>query len=75
MKTYTTMAYMQGVYQKNWPSFYKRLWQRGYYNHIIRNDQSLNNIRPYMIDNPQNGPSTKKTRCFSASDATPLFAS
>ncbi|MBP9729493.1 MAG: transposase [Gammaproteobacteria bacterium] len=52
IKTYTTIAYMQSVYQKNWPSFHKRLWQRGYYDHIIRNDQSLNNIRPYMIDNP-----------------------
>jgi putative transposase len=52
IKTYTTIAYMQGVYQKNWPSFHRRLWQRGYYDHIIRNDQSLNNIRQYIIDNP-----------------------
>ena len=29
IKTYTTIAYMQGVYQKNGPSFHKQLWQRG----------------------------------------------
>ena len=27
-------------------------WQRNYYEHIIRNDQSLNRIRDYIINNP-----------------------
>ncbi len=27
-------------------------WQRSFYDHIIRNDKSLNNIRKYIIDNP-----------------------
>ncbi len=29
-----------------------RLWQRGYYEHIIRNENSLNNIRNYIQFNP-----------------------
>jgi putative transposase len=29
-----------------------RFWQRNYYEHIIRNDDKLNHIRQYIIDNP-----------------------
>lgn len=29
-------------------------WQRNYYEHIIRNEQELNNIREYIINNPMN---------------------
>jgi hypothetical protein len=28
------------------------VWQRNYYEHIIRNDESLNRIREYIINNP-----------------------
>jgi putative transposase len=28
------------------------LWQRNYYEHIIRNDRELNNIRWYIVNNP-----------------------
>lgn len=28
------------------------VWQRNYYEHIIRNDQSLNRIRQYIADHP-----------------------
>jgi putative transposase len=27
-------------------------WQRGYYEHIIRNDKDLNNTRDYILNNP-----------------------
>ena len=30
-----------------------RLWQRNYYDHIIRNDEDLNRIRTYIRNNPQ----------------------
>lgn len=30
------------------------LWQRNYYEHIIRNEQELNKIREYIINNPSN---------------------
>jgi len=28
------------------------VWQRNYYEHIIRNDEEMNTIRQYIIDNP-----------------------
>jgi hypothetical protein len=28
------------------------VWQRNYFEHIIRNEQSLNRIRQYILDNP-----------------------
>jgi REP element-mobilizing transposase RayT len=30
------------------------LWQRNYYEHIIRNEAGLDRIREYIINNPQN---------------------
>ncbi|GAB4530186.1 MAG: transposase [Pleurocapsa sp.] len=30
----------------------KKVWQRNYYEHIIRNEKALNNIRQYIINNP-----------------------
>ena len=29
-----------------------RVWQRNYYEHVIRNEASLNRIRQYILDNP-----------------------
>jgi putative transposase len=29
-----------------------RLWQRNYYEHVIRNEMDLNDIRQYILDNP-----------------------
>jgi REP element-mobilizing transposase RayT len=31
-----------------------KLWQRNYYEHIIRNEQSHQNISGYIINNPVN---------------------
>jgi putative transposase len=28
------------------------LWQKNYYEHVIRNDRALNNIRRYIVNNP-----------------------
>ncbi|MEP7135088.1 MAG: hypothetical protein ABI904_09160 [Chloroflexota bacterium] len=30
------------------------IWQRNYYEHIIRNDRELNNIGCYIVNNPIN---------------------
>jgi len=51
-KTMTTNEYIRGVKDASWPSFKGRLWQRNYYEHIIRNEDSLDRIRQYIIDNP-----------------------
>ena len=29
-----------------------KVWQRNYYEHIIRNEKALNNIQQYIINNP-----------------------
>ncbi|MDE0012003.1 MAG: transposase [Candidatus Poribacteria bacterium] len=51
-KSLTTVEYTRGVKMMKWKPFHRRLWQRNYYEHIIRNDDSLNHIRQYIIDNP-----------------------
>jgi REP element-mobilizing transposase RayT len=51
-KSITTHEYIIGVKNNNWPEFNKKLWQRNYYEHIIRNEKSLNKIREYIINNP-----------------------
>jgi len=48
----TTNEYIRGVKTLGWPPFPGKLWQRNYYEHIIRNDESLDRIRQYIIDNP-----------------------
>jgi REP element-mobilizing transposase RayT len=51
-KSLTTHAYMQGVRERGWPPFEKRLWQRNYFEHVIRNEDDMNTIREYIVDNP-----------------------
>ncbi len=51
-KTMTTNEYARGVKQHEWQTFVGRLWQRNYYEHIIRSDESLHRIREYIINNP-----------------------
>ena len=51
-KSLTTNAYINGVKTKNWQPFDKRLWQRNYYEHIIRTEKSYNEIIRYIVDNP-----------------------
>ncbi len=34
------------------------VWQRNYYEHIIRNDDSLTHIREYIVNNPRQPKST-----------------
>jgi len=53
-KSITTHEYIKGVDNKNWPQFYKRLWQRNYYEHVIRDEADLNRIQDYIQSNPAN---------------------
>ncbi len=52
IKSYTTTCYRHGVHQQQWPPFSKCLWQRGYHDHIIRDSNSLDKIREYILNNP-----------------------
>jgi len=51
-KTMTTKRYADGVKKNGWQPFPRKLWQRNYYEHIIRNENELNQIREYIIQNP-----------------------
>ncbi|GIV75828.1 MAG: hypothetical protein KatS3mg050_0222 [Litorilinea sp.] len=52
-KSLTTARYRHGVVEQGWPPFPGKLWQRSYYDHIVRRDEALNRIRQYIRDNPQ----------------------
>jgi len=51
-KSSTTVAYTRGVKMHGWSPFRGRLWQRNYFEHIVRNEDSLHRIRQYIADNP-----------------------
>jgi len=51
-KTMTTNEYIRGVKHMGWTPFTGKLWQRNYYEHIIRNEVDFNQSRAYILDNP-----------------------
>ncbi|WP_455664700.1 transposase [Phocaeicola sp.] len=51
-KTMTTNEYIRNVNTNHWPRFNNRLWQRNYYEHIIRNQHSYEEISDYIVTNP-----------------------
>ena len=52
-KSLTTNDYIRGVKNNGWANFDKKIWQRNYYEHIIRNENELDRIRQYIVDNPR----------------------
>jgi len=52
-KSMTTNEYIRNVKTNNWPSFNKHLWQRSFYDHVIRNENELTLIREYIVNNPK----------------------
>jgi REP element-mobilizing transposase RayT len=53
-KTMTTNEYIRNVKQFNWKAISGKLWQRNYYDRIIRNKDQLWATRKYIINNPSN---------------------
>ncbi len=53
-KTFVTKIYIDGVRDKSWNPFYKKLWQRNFYERIIRDMIELDKIRKYIKENPIN---------------------
>ncbi|MFN8569180.1 MAG: transposase [Kouleothrix sp.] len=51
-KSLSTRAYVDGVKRRGWMPFTSRLWQRNYYERIIRNQAALNAVRAYIERNP-----------------------
>jgi putative transposase len=52
-KSFTTTQYRKRVYDRDWEPFVGRLWQRNYYEHIIRSEESCDRLRSYIFTNPQ----------------------
>lgn len=53
-KTMSTNEYIRGVKNLNWKPFDKKLWQRNYWEHIVRDEKSYNKISNYITNNPTN---------------------
>lgn len=53
-KTKTTNEYIRSVKSGEFNLFYKKLWYRNYYEHIIRNKNELDRIEEYILNNPAN---------------------
>ena len=51
-KSFTTNRYIDGIKHHQWPPFDKKLWQRSFYDHVIRNNEDLNRVREYIRNNP-----------------------
>jgi REP element-mobilizing transposase RayT len=51
-KTMTTNEFIRGVKENRWPQFKGKLWQRSYYDHVIRNEKEFEKIREYIEHNP-----------------------
>ena len=52
-KTMTTNEYIRGVKTLEWKRFNGKMWQRNYYDHIIRNEQAYERISEYILNNPK----------------------
>ena len=51
-KSLTTTCFRHGVIQNGWPPFSRKLWQRNYYEHVIRDENECDRIREYIASNP-----------------------
>ena len=53
-KSTTTNLYIKGVKTQGWPRFHGRLWQKGFHDHIIRNEREFDRLWSYIDANPAN---------------------
>jgi REP element-mobilizing transposase RayT len=53
-KSFATAHYRHAVIDQGWEPFRGRLWQRNYYEHIVRDEAELNRLREYIFYNPAN---------------------
>jgi len=51
-KSIVTVKYIYGVKNYGWLKFDGKLWQRNYYEHIIRDEKSYESISDYIENNP-----------------------
>ncbi|WP_207645811.1 transposase [Geosporobacter ferrireducens] len=51
-KVLTTKLYIEGVRKDSYPPFDKKVWQKSYHDHIIRNEVEYRKIWEYIAINP-----------------------
>ncbi len=51
-KRYSTLEYIRMVKDGVLPPFDKQIWQRSFYDHVIRNQQDYDQIAEYIMMNP-----------------------
>lgn len=49
-----TVEYIRGVKTLDWQPFNGKIWQRNYWEHIIRTENDYQRIAQYIINNPKN---------------------
>jgi len=53
-KSITTQKFIKGVRECGWQPFSGKLWQRNYYEHIVRDEEEWQGISDYIAANPIN---------------------
>jgi REP element-mobilizing transposase RayT len=53
-KSITTRLYLRGIRDCGWPPFPGKLWQRNYFEHIVRDYEEWQRICDYLAANPIN---------------------
>lgn len=51
-KTITTKLYIDGVKSGDYPPFDKKIWQKSFHDHVIRNGQDYQEVWNYIDENP-----------------------
>lgn len=51
-KSLTTLEYIKMVKNNQLPNFNRRIWQRNYYENIIRNEKTYLKVLEYIKNNP-----------------------
>lgn len=67
-KSLTTRAYIDGVRQLSWKRFQRRLWQRNYYEHVIRDESDWKRMHLYVESNPVNWGSDEENSAVDAKE-------
>ncbi|MCB2209858.1 transposase [bacterium] len=61
-KSLTTLLYVDGVRKYGWQPYKKMLWQRSFYEHVIRNERDHQAIVDYIAANPLNWQEDEENR-------------
>jgi REP element-mobilizing transposase RayT len=64
IKSITTCRYIEGVGKKQWPKFSARMWQRSYYDHVIRDERDYEVVSEYIESNPMNWDNDEENNSF-----------